>query len=542
MLHVVVICADRYKNQPNQSELKPLAVQLQSQLWGLLPGFHRLVFEGGQVLLTLCIGSVLKVLRQQQFEADVINLNATALAVTELLQLVKATAKLCKLGTVLKFQPALSTPFLGRQKVLHAAFAQCGFIVGSRDAAQTISQAIYNPAWAGKLRRRSAIEEPNTCVVVGAGLAGAAVANSLARRGWQVVVLDSASEPASGASGLPAGLLVAHTSVDDSLLSRLSRCGVRITLEQAKCLLLRGTHWAQTGVLERSMAGTAKSAPRNWPKSAQKAVTQTASQWCCPPTFEQLHLAGLPPTSAAMWHKPAGWIQPASLVKAWLATSGVEWRGRAHAACLKPSAQGWQVFDAAGVVLADARLVVLACGPATPVLAGSVGVKNLSLQAIRGQVTWGLQGDLKLPPFPVNGHGSLTAHIPSPAGDFWLTGSTYERGVDKPHLQTEDNAQNFKRLHELLPQAAAQLAVLKPNDVKAWSGVRCATPTRLPLVSRISASINGASVWACTGMGSRGLTFAALCAELLAAQLHHEPLPVTQELAKALTLKQTQIY
>jgi tRNA 5-methylaminomethyl-2-thiouridine biosynthesis bifunctional protein len=35
-------------------------------------------------------------------------------------------------------------------------------------------------------------------------------------------------------------------------------------------------------------------------------------------------------------------------------------------------------------------------------------------------------------------------------------------------------------------------------------------------------------------MGSRGLTFAALCAELLAARLHAEPLPVEQRLAHAL--------
>jgi len=41
----------------------------------------------------------------------------------------------------------------------------------------------------------------------------------------------------------------------------------------------------------------------------------------------------------------------------------------------------------------------------------------------------------------------------------------------------------------------------------------------------------------CTGMGSRGLSFAALCAELLAAQLHGEPLPVDNQLAKAMGAK-----
>jgi tRNA 5-methylaminomethyl-2-thiouridine biosynthesis bifunctional protein len=35
-------------------------------------------------------------------------------------------------------------------------------------------------------------------------------------------------------------------------------------------------------------------------------------------------------------------------------------------------------------------------------------------------------------------------------------------------------------------------------------------------------------------MGSRGLTFAPLAAELLAARLHHEPLPLPARLAAAL--------
>jgi tRNA 5-methylaminomethyl-2-thiouridine biosynthesis bifunctional protein len=35
-------------------------------------------------------------------------------------------------------------------------------------------------------------------------------------------------------------------------------------------------------------------------------------------------------------------------------------------------------------------------------------------------------------------------------------------------------------------------------------------------------------------MGSRGLTFSALCAELLAAHWHGEPLPLPATLARAL--------
>jgi tRNA 5-methylaminomethyl-2-thiouridine biosynthesis bifunctional protein len=47
-------------------------------------------------------------------------------------------------------------------------------------------------------------------------------------------------------------------------------------------------------------------------------------------------------------------------------------------------------------------------------------------------------------------------------------------------------------------------------------------------------SAQAAGVWVCSGMGSRGLTFAALCAELLAARLHAEPLAVEQRLVDGL--------
>src|SRR6218665_816405 len=36
--------------------LAPLAQELSRQWWGLLPGLHRLRFDDGHVLLTLCLG------------------------------------------------------------------------------------------------------------------------------------------------------------------------------------------------------------------------------------------------------------------------------------------------------------------------------------------------------------------------------------------------------------------------------------------------------------------------------------------------------
>ena len=96
----------------------------------------------------------------------------------------------------------------------------------------------------------ASVEGAGHALVLGAGLAGSAAAYSLAQRGWRVEVLDAASAPAAGASGLPAGLIAPHVSPDDALLSRISRAGLRATLQRVAALLPQGQDWAPSGALE----------------------------------------------------------------------------------------------------------------------------------------------------------------------------------------------------------------------------------------------------------------------------------------------------
>ena len=524
MLHVVAICPGPYSNHSGDPTLNPLADELDAQLWGLLPGFHRLVFDVGQVLLTLCIGDVAKSLRQQLFKADSIEVNTAVVAATDWIYTAKALARLCKPGALLTTSSSVMN-----KEFIEAALTQCGFVT---EICGDFIKASYSAPWLAKKSNLAVV--PSTCVVVGAGLAGAAVANSLARRGWAVTVLDEASTPASGASSLPAGLLVPHTSVDDSALSRLSRAGVRITLQQARALLRHGTDWGQTGVLQRQLDDDVPHLPLTW-----DTAHDAASDWCYPASARSLSAAGLPTDSRALWHAQAGWVKPAALVNGWLSATGITWRGDAKVTQLTPDGDGWQVRDASGKVLAQADLVVISAGVASQLLASAAGAATPDLQAIRGQVTFGLQkeGD-KLPPFAVNGHGGLITAITTPEGPLWLMGAGYERDVHEPHIKAADHADNLLRLRTLLPQAAIALVEqFNPPQARGWAGIRCATPNRLPVVNRLAGLASSPGLWLCTGMGSRGLSFAALCGELLAAQLHGEPLPIEGQLAGAIAGK-----
>jgi tRNA 5-methylaminomethyl-2-thiouridine biosynthesis bifunctional protein len=141
---------------------------------------------------------------------------------------------------------------------------------------------------------------------------------------------------------------------------------------------------------------------------------------------------------------------------------------------------------------------------------------------------------MRLPSVPINGDGHLIAHVPDPDGALWLTGATFDRDSSELAPRATDMASNRERLARLHPDAALQLSpAFERGDAKAWAGVRCASGDRRPLVGPLDPASPG-GVWLCTAMGSRGLSFAGLCAELLAAQWHGEPLPLSASQARAL--------
>ncbi|CAN7143359.1 MULTISPECIES: FAD-dependent 5-carboxymethylaminomethyl-2-thiouridine(34) oxidoreductase MnmC [unclassified Variovorax] len=506
-------------------ELAPLAAELGAQWWGLLPGFHRLVFDEGRVLLTLCIGDVQAMLRtQQHFEADSIFLDGFSPERNPQMwspETLKAVARFARRGTRIASWTIART--------VRDALAQRGFqlrrapgLPPKRDCLQ----GVFEPAW--QIRRRAPlpapIAAPGRCAVIGAGLAGAAVAASLARRGWQVTVLDAGDRPSAGASGLPVGVLAPHVSPDDALLSRLTRAGVRATWQQLEALLAEGRDWRACGVLERRAAGQDR-LPADWTAEGPNESWHASAA--------QIRETGLPADAPALWHARGGWVRPARLVQAWLAQPAIELatgRRVARIEAPQPGLACWTLHDAQGALLAEAERVVIAAGFESRAFAPA-----LALQPVRGQVAWGRMDDgTQLPRVPINGDGHLIAHVPDADGALWLTGATFDRDSSDAAPRGADTESNRERLARLHPDAALQLSsAFERGDAKAWAGVRCASGDRRPLVGPLDpASSQG--VWLCTAMGSRGLTFAALCAELLAAQWHGEPLPLSASQARAL--------
>jgi tRNA 5-methylaminomethyl-2-thiouridine biosynthesis bifunctional protein len=408
-------------------------------------------------------------------------------------------------------------------------------------------------------------------VVIGAGIAGAACAQQLAMRGWQVSVLDAAPQPAAGASALPAGIFAPHTSSDDSVLSRITRAGLRSTGQWAQSLLQHGQDWTMTGVLERRQLATPQDETAAHSEASARAISEqrrhgaherpaswnaelaeAAAAWSLPAGDDVLKAQQLPADDTALWHANGGWLRPSALVRALLAHANIRFIGNAAVARTEPLAgsHAWSVQNEKGQELAQAELVVFAAGPQSAALAQAVqsGAAQLPLhmQAIRGQVSWGMApDDASLPQHPVNGHGSWVPRFPALNGGAaaWVMGSSFERDVTElpptPADQARAHADNWTKQQTLLPLASQHYAQVF-EAAHTWAQVRCASNDRLPLVGPLLAEAelppSRLSPWVCTAMGSRGLTWALLCAELLAARLHGEPLPLPNALAKALSV------
>jgi tRNA 5-methylaminomethyl-2-thiouridine biosynthesis bifunctional protein len=371
--------------------------------------------------------------------------------------------------------------------------------------------------------------ETRQALVIGAGLSGSAVAYSLAVRGWSVTVLDQAPGVGAGASGLPAGLAAPHVSPDDNVLSRITRAGVQATLQRAQALLQSGTDWALTGVLEHNLAGK------------RRLPSDTSDHHSAPASAAQIAAAGLPPDTPALWHAQAGWIRPQQLVAAQLQTPGVQVRWSQAVHTIERRGQTWAVLNAQGHTLAQAPWLVVASAFDSLALLQPLPGFAVPLNPLRGQVSFGHMADLtdaqrqRLPPFPVNGHGSFISGVPTPDGPpGWFIGSTFERDCSLSPVRAEDHLANRLRLATLLPALGEAMATqFGPDRVHGWAGLRCTLPNRLPAVGPID-RLRLPGLCLSTGMGARGISLAVLCGELTAAWMNQEALPLPEALAKHL--------
>ena len=490
-------------------QLGPLGAELCAQYPRLLPGFHRLQFDGARVTLTLLFGDALEMLRQLQARADAFYLDGFAPSKNPDMWSEPLLQELARLASSSATAATYTVAAAVRTGLDAAGFAcqrRRGFgrkremLVGRfvRDTDDHRGEASAHRA-----------------IVIGAGLAGTCCAAQLARRGWQVELLERHSGPAQEASGNHAGLLMPAFSLDWNPPTRLSVPAFVYALRWLERLGHMGTSsvWVQSGVLQlaRDQAHLERQRRIKDAFALSDDIVNVVDR------EEGSALCGAQVASAGWWFRSAGWADPAGVCQANLAIAGEAMRSRfdCEVVQLRRTSQGWEALDAAGVPLARAPIVILANAHAARTL---TGCETIPLQPIRGQVSLIPERTERPLAMPVCREGYVT-----PALDgMHCVGAGYDTGRDDPEPARADHAANLDRLERLLPGFGAGL---DPATLPGRVGFRAVSPDRLPLAGPLPLG-GETGVFACLGLASRGMTWAPLLADIVACYITGEPSPI----------------
>ena len=380
--------------------------------------------------------------------------------------------------------------------------------------------------------------------IIGGGIASALLSLALLHRGWQVTLYCADDAPASGASGNRQGALYPLLSAHDPALFQFFPAAFTFARRLYDTLPVMFDHeWCgvtQLGWDERSQQKIAQMLSLGLPEDIARAVSAQ----------EAADTTGVETGCEGIQYPLGGWLCPAELTAAVIALA--QSRGlTAHYARKVESlsrTERWDLRFADGKEASHAS-VVLANGHN---ISQFIQTESLPVYPVGGQVshipTTSELGKLRqvlcydgylTPQNPSNGHHCI--------------GASYHRGETDMRYSEADQAQNRQRLIDCFPDAAWAKEV-DISEGEARCGVRCATRDHLPMVGNVPdyaatltqyASLHEQpdiadsapvcrNLFMLGALGSRGLCTAPLSAELLAAQMSAEPLPLDSDTLAAL--------
>ena len=338
--------------------------------------------------------------------------------------------------------------------------------------------------------------------IIGAGIAGAALARAFRALGLHPIVYD-ASGPSAGASGNPAALVLPRLDAGGgdvaALYAQAMARGHDLFCETPGAIIARGALQLEAG-----------------PKDPSRFDRITASPLFAMGAVERLNAAeasarlGEPTGAGALAMAEALVIEPSVLTEGWLA--GAPWRQEAVAGVVR-AGEGWSLRDADGLEIGAADVVCLANGVDAARLA-----PDLPLSPVRGQISIVLSADA---PSPAIWGGYLI-----PSRDGYVFGATHDRGEIGDTVRREDHDRNRIQLAETRPELAAGI---DPGHLGGRAGVRAVTPDFLPLAGAVPGQDDG--LFVLSGLGSRGFCAAPLLAEHVAALATGSPSPLPAALA-----------
>ncbi len=521
------------------SPLAELAGQLVDAWPPLTHNLHHLAFERGRIQLLLALGDVQDWLPELRTSVDAFYLDGFAPARNPAMWDRRVCRALGRLAA-----PAATLATWSAASALRADLTSAGFearlaagIGGKRD----ITLATYAPRFDSHPVVPPRLSEPaqRRALIVGAGLAGCAAAWALAEQGWESRLLERHERIAAEASGNPAGLFHGIVNADDGVHARFNRAASFAAATAVAAAIGHGATGSTAGLLrlehDSSVAAMRTTlASLGLPRDYVQALDAQAAATLC----------GLSVPSPAWFYPAAGWVDPGALARSFIERAGgaATVRYGADVCAVRYIDHRWEALDGAGRVIDSAPVLVLANAAAATRLLPTL---ELPLDIVRGQLSWMPESLAAAAStrVPVAGAGYL---LP-PSNGRVVFGATSATADADPSVRDEDHRFNLAQLERLTGQAC-RIGMSQLGGRTAW---RCVAPDRLPVVgavplldpqlraaaSRLDQVRNVArepGLFVFTALGSRGITWSAMCAEVLAGAISGAPMPLEASLLDAI--------
>ncbi|HEY1095613.1 MAG TPA: tRNA (5-methylaminomethyl-2-thiouridine)(34)-methyltransferase MnmD [Alphaproteobacteria bacterium] len=446
-----------------------------------IPGFHT-CHLACNITLTLIFDDVLKAFDDLSASVDAWFLDGFAPAKNPAMwndSLYQLMARLSHAGTTLASFTAAGDVRRG----LEAAGFTIERVSGFANKRHRIIGTFNGPT-------KKEIKAPQKIAIIGAGLAGATMAHALQRQNINCTIFDRHPQSGLNASGNQLGLInpkldVGHAAINDLGMSmyhfalhRLHDMADKIDLQQSGALHL-ATDKAKAQRQQKIISDLSWLPEHVEIVDAQKANT----------------LSGVTISAdSALYYPDAVTLNTAKMVSALLDHCDVHWE---HEITSLATLQ--KNYDTIIIASAEAAIALY------PEL-------DKILQPMRGQVTYfKAPGTLNCP--------VIAGHYVAPVdAETWVTGATFQRQRTDSAPQDVDDQTNLAALPDLLFDLPEQTAI-----TGHWAQIRYTTPDRRPLLGPIAED-----VYLATGLGSHGLQYSFILAEILASQLTGAPLPVAK--------------
>ncbi len=532
--------------------LVELAEQLRDQYPLLLPGWHDVYLAESRIRLTLWFGDVLKGLPE---------LDATEGAQVDAWFLDGfAPAKNPDM-----WQPALFQQMarLSHEQTTFATFTSAGDVrrelaKAGFDVQKGSGFGLKREMCFGRLKQKRpfSLKAPwfsrpqpllegraGKAIVIGAGLAGAAVANKLASHGWSVQVLEAEPEVATQASGNLAGTVHPLITADWNLRSQWYLQGFESTLRAVQPWIKDNAQSDGVSMGDLSglveMAMDEKARVRN-----QEAMRRVGLPEQLAYPVDQAVASSLLGTDVkvgGLFFPQGGWLYPKALIERCLTHPHIELHTQQKIERIEQTQAEsqviWEVASDSDCFQADA--VIVATGSLDQKLNQSLG---LPIRPVKGQVTHLQPAQQKQPLGKAVTHEGYSVSYAGGA----VTGATFEAPDMSHTLSAASHDFNLAMTQKALPQWL-QADQVSASRVEGRVAFRPTTPDHLPIIGAVvkqqwlqeaylSQSHTHAvyrypeqqyqrGLFVSNGHGPRGLMSVFLAAEIIYADISGQALP-----------------